>query len=235
MPGSRRARHGRGRAAGRAAVSDMSGRSRRAGRRLRVSGAASRQPAAAGAGPRGVGGRPWRRSGSEADEPAGAGRRSRPSAAKTRASARTALLARIDWPGKPGSRRRPLALTAGRTEALRGGAAKSTVNICMACHQAGRSRAGQARAEAHRIATGARARLCGGPHLLNGKEGPGRADAAARRGARRRAGRRSADVHPPRVGSDRFPRGRRNREGDARPYGRPHEAMEGRRARANDQ
>ena len=123
------------------------------------------------------------------------------------ASRAAAVLARVGWPGKAGETDSDVAPLSPAEQARFTAGREVYQNLCAACHQAnGRGlETGSRRRSSDRSS---RWRSPGVPIriLLNGKEGPGRSDAAARLHADRRADRRRADLHPPRMGPDRIAR-----------------------------
>ena len=110
-----------------------------------------------------------------------------------------ALLARIEWPGKPGASAPVTPLTAEEQQRF---AAGQTVyqSICLPCHQEdGRGKEAIAPSlVASAFATGAADDSR--PHPAQRQGGHGRLDAAARAGVHRRADRQRADLRAPAVG-----------------------------------
>ena len=219
MPGTPRRRGG---SAGRPwrAVPDVSWRPRRPGRRVRVSAGAGRDGGgAAGAATRSraaeprAGGRsvPWRRAGGEL------------------ARARHAVLARIEWPGKPGAAAPVAPLTADEQQRFDAGQ-QVYKNICQACHQPdGRGQESWPRASSDRRSR-SRRRQVPSRILLNGKEGPVGLMPPLGLDAQRRTDRGGAHLHPARMGPGRNARHHRHRHRDACPHPRPAASMDQRRA-----
>ena len=165
-----------------------------------------------------------RRSGRGAREEAPVrGGRSRPGAAVVAAQPRAArlsqlagagselerasrrVLARVEWPGKPGAAAPVAPLTPDEQQRFNAGQ-EVYRNICQACHQPDGRGQEQARRHPDRLAPRARSRRDPGAHPAQRQGRAGRPDAAGRSGLHRRSDCGRADLHPPRVGAGPGPR-----------------------------
>ena len=138
----------------------------------------------------------------------------------------TALLARLTWPGKPNAAPAAAPLTAEEQQRFAAGR-EVYQTLCVACHQPdGRGREQLAPplvgSELALGPAGIAARI-----VLGGKEGPTGLMPPLGAVVDRRAGRRGADLHSPRVGPHRVGRQPDDGQGRPRAVDRPHAPVDG--------